>query len=241
VPLLLGNRIEPDMGMGEWVPPRTRQAYREVKMYRTMVICNHAFTRAGFQHLIEPCAGFDLQAAAAYSPEIVEKCSRDGYDVVIVDLGSLDQPLKVLRAFRKACDMVRILAFCSEKGVDLAVDALDAGASGILTYNSEISDLRAAVRRVMNGDNYVQPDMAMDIFAKLRQAEAKRKEAERLRLTVRESQVVQHLMQGMTNGQISTELNISEKTVKHYVGSLKDKFGAANRLEVVLEAQRLGV
>jgi len=210
-------------------------------MYKTMVICDHAFARAGFQHLIEPCADFDLQAASAYNPEIIETCSRDGYDVVIVDLGSLNQPLKVLRAFRKSCDMVRILAFCSEKGTDMAVDALDAGASGILTYNSDMSDLSVAARRVMNGDNYVQPDMAMDIFAKLRQAEAKRKEAERLRLTVRESQVVRHLMQGMTNGQISLELKISEKTVKHYVGSLKDKFGAANRLEVVLEAQRLGV
>jgi DNA-binding NarL/FixJ family response regulator len=206
-----------------------------------MVICDHVFTRAGFQSFIEPCAGFDLQAATSYSTEIVETCSRGGYDLVIIDLGSLDQPMKVLRTFRNACDTVRILTFSSEKGIDMAVNALDAGAAGILTYSSEMSDLRVAARRVMNGDNYVQPDMAMDIFAKLRQAEAKRKEAERLRLTARESQVVRHLMQGMTNGQIAVELSISEKTVKHYIGSLKGKFCAANRLEVVLEAQRLGV
>ena len=210
-------------------------------MYKTMVICDNVFTRAGFQHLIEPCAGFDLQAAAAYSPEIVKTCSRDGYEVVIVDLGSLDKPIQVLRAFRKSCDMVRILAFCPQKGIGIAVEALDAGASGILTYNSEMSDLLAAARRVMNGDNYVEPDMAMDIFAMMRKAEAKRKEGERLRLTVRESQVVRNLMRGMTNGQISAELKISEKTVKNSVGSLMEKFGAANRLEVVLEAQRLGV
>lgn len=210
-------------------------------MYRTMVICDHAFTRAGFEHLISSCESFDLQCATSFTAEILETCARGKIDVVIVDLGSLDQPMKTLRSLRKSCETVRILAYCSEKGIDTAVEALDAGASGILTYTSELSDLCMAVRRVMNGDNYVQPDMAMDIFAKLRQAEAKRKEAERLRLTARESQVVRHLMQGMTNGQISVELKISEKTVKHYVGSLKDKFGAANRLEVVLEAQRLGV
>lgn len=210
-------------------------------MYRTMVICDHAFTRAGLHHLISSCETFDLRTATAFSPDALETCARDGYEVAIVDLGSLDQPMKVLRAVRKACESVRILAFCSGKSIDTAVEALDAGASGVLTYNSELSDLCTAVRRVMNGDNYVQPDMAMDIFAALRGAEAKRKEAERLRLTAREAQVVRHLMQGMTNGQISVELKISEKTVKHYVGSLKDKFGAANRLEVVLEAQRLGV
>lgn len=210
-------------------------------MYRTIVICDHAITRAGFEYLISSCESFDLHYAVAFTPELIDTCARDKIDVVIVHLGSLDQPMKTLRSFRKSCEALRILAYCSAKSIDTAVEALDAGASGILTYNSELSDLCVAVRRVMNGDNYVQPDMAMDIFAKLRQAEAKRKEAERLRLTARESQVVRHLMQGMTNGQISVELKISEKTVKHYVGSLKDKFGAANRLEVVLEAQRLGV
>ena len=211
------------------------------KMYSTMVICDHAFTRAGFQHLISSCSRFDLRAARCFEKAAVESCLRDAIEIVIIDMGSLDQPLKVLKAFRKASEDVRILAFCSHRGTEMAVEALDAGASGILTYHSEMPELRAAALRVMAGDNYVQPDMAMDIFAALRASENKRKEAERLRLTARESQVVNHLMQGMTNGQISAALNISEKTVKHYVGSLKDKFGAANRLEVVLEAQRLNI
>ncbi|UYP68402.1 response regulator transcription factor [Thalassobacter stenotrophicus] len=210
-------------------------------MYKILVVCDHTFTRAGFEHLISTCDSFDLVGAEMLTSNTVENCASGSVDVIIVDIGSLDQPMKTLRSLRKASETLQILAYCSEKGIDIAVEALDAGASGILTYTSELSDLQMAVRRVMNGDNYVQPDMAMDIFAKLRQADAKRKEAERLRLTARENQVVRHLMQGMTNGQISAKLNISEKTVKHYIGSLKDKFGAANRLEVVLEAQRLGV
>ncbi|MCR9113363.1 MAG: helix-turn-helix transcriptional regulator [Rhodobacteraceae bacterium] len=49
------------------------------------------------------------------------------------------------------------------------------------------------------------------------------------------------LMEGKTNRQIGDRLAISEKTVKHYVGVLKGKFCAANRLEIVLHAQRLGL
>nr|WP_282563306.1 helix-turn-helix transcriptional regulator [Gymnodinialimonas phycosphaerae] len=81
----------------------------------------------------------------------------------------------------------------------------------------------------------------MDIFRELRAKEAQRYEAERLRLTVRESQVISHLMQGKTNRQIGESLSISEKTVKHYVGVLKEKFCVANRLEIVLHAQRLSL
>src|SRR6056297_1458293 len=63
-------------------------------MYRTIVICDHAFTRAGFEHLISSCESFDLQCAAAFTPEVLDTCARDKIDVVIVDLGSLDQPMK---------------------------------------------------------------------------------------------------------------------------------------------------
>ena len=51
-------------------------------MYRTIVICDHAFTRAGFEHLISSCESFDLQCAAAFTPEVLDTCARDKIDVV---------------------------------------------------------------------------------------------------------------------------------------------------------------
>jgi DNA-binding NarL/FixJ family response regulator len=210
-------------------------------MYKATAISDNTFTRAGFEKLVSTCQDLKLEACAPYSSAVAETCVREGHDLVIVDLGSLDQPMKVLRTLRKSSETLRIIAVCSGKSIDVAVEALDSGASGLLTNDSDLSDLTTAARRVMGGDNYVHPDMSLAIFAALRGAEAKRREAERLRLTARETQVVRHLMQGMTNRQISNKLKISEKTVKHYVGTLMEKFSASNRLEVVLEAQRLEI
>ena len=62
-----------------------------------------------------------------------------------------------------------------------------------------------------------------------------------VRLSPRELQLVQCLMEAMTNRQIATRLELTEKTVKHYMTNLMNKLKVRSRLEVVLEARRLGV
>ena len=48
-------------------------------------------------------------------------------------------------------------------------------------------------------------------------------------------------MEAMTNRQIADKLELTEKTVKHYMTNLMNKLKVRSRLEVVLEARRLGV
>ena len=76
------------------------------------------------------------------------------------------------------------------------------------------------------------------IIDALRKAESRRRELSLMKLSFREEQVLKCLLKGSTNSQIAEALSISEKTVKYYVGCLKDKFNAANRLEIVLTAQK---
>ena len=56
---------------------------------------------------------------------------------------------------------------------------------------------------------------------------------------MREDQIVKLLLKGRTNKEIAAVLSISEKTVKHYMTILMQKLQARNRLEVVIQAQRL--
>jgi len=46
-------------------------------------------------------------------------------------------------------------------------------------------------------------------------------------------------MSGKTNKEIGRAINISEKTVKHYMTVLIQKLNVRNRLEVVIAAQKL--
>ncbi|MBO4269676.1 helix-turn-helix transcriptional regulator [Microbispora triticiradicis] len=61
------------------------------------------------------------------------------------------------------------------------------------------------------------------------------------RVTEREHAVLALLLQGMSNNQIARAMGISIHGVKRHVSNLLVKFGCANRTEVALAAQRLGM
>jgi DNA-binding NarL/FixJ family response regulator len=204
-------------------------------------ICEQTFARLGLAQVLSTFQDLDVLGVEAAFDTAASFIERRSPDVVVVDVLGSSNPVSTIKRLRRICENSKIIVLCPSGGTDFAVDMLDAGATGILTNGCEPHDLGTAIRRVLNGDNYIQPDIAIEIFNTMREADKKRKEAERLRLTLREGQVVNCLMQGMTNRQIADELTLSEKTVKHYVGALKDKLCAANRLEIVLEAQRLSL
>lgn len=63
--------------------------------------------------------------------------------------------------------------------------------------------------------------------------------SERLGLTPREWEVLQHVAHGTRNAQIATTLFISEKTVERHVTSILSKLGATNRVEAAGIVHRL--
>lgn len=205
------------------------------------ILSNQVFIREGIKHFLTHLLDFEL----TWNSEILEsrlpELESTKIDIVILDLLGLSRPTAAIRHIHRTLINSRIVVFCPVNSTNFAVDALDAGAAGILTHSCQTGDFQIAIGRVLNGDNYIQPDIAVEIFRELRAKDAQRSEADRLRLTARESQVITHLMQGKSNRQIGESLSLSEKTVKHYVGVLKGKLCAANRLEIVLHAQRLSL
>ena len=59
-------------------------------------------------------------------------------------------------------------------------------------------------------------------------------------LTAREEEVLVTVARGRTNVEIADELHISLSTVKTHLGSLMDKLGARNRVELAMWAYESG-
>jgi DNA-binding NarL/FixJ family response regulator len=60
-------------------------------------------------------------------------------------------------------------------------------------------------------------------------------------LTPREIEVLEHLVEGLSNKTIATRLGISDQTVKFHVAAICGKLGAANRTDAVRRAIRKGL
>lgn len=140
----------------------------------------------------------------------------------------------------KASPSTKVIAFTAATGVDSAIRALDAGASGFVLKGSRPKELIDAISSVLSGDTYITQTFASRVIAGLRDASLRRKAAEAVILSIREQQIIRLLMHGKTNKEIALAIKISEKTVKHYMTALMQKLQVRNRLEVVIAAQRFG-
>lgn len=61
------------------------------------------------------------------------------------------------------------------------------------------------------------------------------------RLTPQQLRVLHMLSAGHSNKQIGVHLGVTEATVKAHMRAIMEKFGADNRTQVVVSAQRLGL
>ncbi|HQZ13593.1 MAG TPA: response regulator transcription factor, partial [Devosia sp.] len=115
--------------------------------------------------------------------------------------------------------------------------ALDAGAQGFVLKGRPMEDLIEAIDAVMRGELFVSPDFSKKLVAGFRNHAKRERELQAAKLSSRERQLVECLLKAQTNKQIARTLNLTEKTVKHYMTNLMNKLGVRSRVEVVLAVQ----
>jgi two-component system, NarL family, response regulator DesR len=106
--------------------------------------------------------------------------------------------------------------------------ALEAGASGYLLKDMPAEQLADAVRRVRQGLRVIDPELAAEAWV------------EPDPLTDRERQVLRLAGEGLASGDIATQLELSEGTVRNYLSEAISKLGANNRVEAARIARTKG-
>ena len=106
--------------------------------------------------------------------------------------------------------------------------ALDAGVSGYLLKDAPAEDLAEALRKVHRGGRAIDPQLAIDAWT----------DADPL--NDRERQVLRLAGDGMSAGEIATQLNLSSGTVRNYLSEAIGKLGVGNRIEAYRLARQKG-
>ena len=126
-------------------------------------------------------------------------------------------------------------------------DAVSEGISGVLLADSTGPELSAALRAAAAGLAVVSSEIAKDILATLHAARQRsRIESESLEtipeeLTPREHEVLEMMVEGLSNKEIAVQLNVSVHTVKFHISSILGKLGAASRTEATTIGLRRGL
>lgn len=207
----------------------------------TISIClvdSHPLQLAGITAVLTKHGGFSILASGNSAKDIVDIATRHKPDVMMVDLNMADDAFGAITRARTVAPATKLIAFTSLANVNTVVRALDAGTSGYVLTTSGPTELVDALEAVQRGETYIAPGLASQVITLLR-THSFRTVADAAKFSVREEQVVRLLLRGQTNKEIATSLLISERTVKHYMTMLMQKFNVRSRLEFVIAAQKL--
>ncbi|HZT70142.1 MAG TPA: response regulator transcription factor [Terriglobia bacterium] len=124
----------------------------------------------------------------------------------------------------------------SEKITDSsAFPLLELGAKGLLDYSEASQHLPEAVKTVMEGGYWVERRLLSRFMDSIVHSARRRVVKGRPhRLSPRERQVLECLLENLSNKEIAKRLNISERTAKFHVSNLLAKFDVRRRVDLVM-------
>lgn len=165
-------------------------------------------------------------------------------DIAIVDLELPDgDGIGIVTALREAEPRVPSVVLTGLRDDRELGRAVEAGAAAVLRKTAEMAAIIDAVRVVASGGSVMPAEETGRRLRALARDRERRWRSTLLtqQLTVREVEVLEHLVYGLGNAEIGERLGISPETVQTHIRNLMAKVGASSRLEAVSLALQHGV
>ena len=203
------------------VPPRRT---------RVLIADDHHVVRAGIKALLSAAPDLDVVAEAADGREALELAVALKPDVVLMDLAMpVMDGAEATARIRDDMPCTQVVVLTGDSGSPLAELALEGGAIACLQKDAHPEALLQAVRDAADGKGSVD-SAALRVIIKRRRA------CTRSALTRRELQVLELVVDGLSNRQIAESLLLSESTVRMHVASILTKLEAPNRTAAAVVA-----
>ncbi|WP_395821872.1 LuxR C-terminal-related transcriptional regulator [Devosia sp.] len=206
---------------------------------RIAFIDDHPTLLAGMVAIFSTEPDYEIVGTGVSADDAVRLAETAAPDVLIADMSMPGDVFAAIANVTRRTPPVQVIVFTAYANVDTALQAVDAGAQGFVLKGRPTTDLLTAIQTVRSDEIYVSPDFAPKLMGGFRNRARREKEMRSAQLSAREVQIVECLLQAKSNKEIARTLDLSEKTIKHYMTNLMNKLKVKSRLEVVLAAQAL--
>jgi len=204
----------------------------EKKKITVLLVDDHSLVRRGFRRMLEDEADMEVVGEAGNGEEAIKLAKDLAPQVIVMDCAL--PGMNGLQATRQIMDespstAVLMLSMHSES--TWVRQAIDAGAKGYVLKNALELDLGSAIRKIASGETVFDPQVEQ-------RAELK---GERHALTPRELEVLQMIVDGKSNKEIATALDLSANTVAVHRANIMNTLGIHKTAELVVYAIRAGL
>jgi DNA-binding NarL/FixJ family response regulator len=204
-----------------------------------LIVDDQELVRAGFRLVLEGAPGMRVVGEASDGREAIDAARRLRPDVTLLDIQMpVMNGLEALQSLTSS----RAIVLTTFENDEYVYEALRLGASGFLVKNTPPEQLIAGIRAVASGGALLSPSVTRRVIERFAGSRPM-PDTEKLldSLTEREHEVLGLVARGLSNGEIATELVLSEETVKTHVSNLLGKLAVRDRVQVVVLAYETGL
>jgi DNA-binding NarL/FixJ family response regulator len=202
------------------------------KKITVLLVDDHALVRRGFRRMLEDEPDMNVVGEAGDGEEAVKLAKQLQPQVVVMDsaLPGMNG-LQATRQIMEDSPSTAVLMLSMHSESTWVRQAIDSGAKGYVLKNAMDLELDNAIRKVAAGETVFDPQIDQRSSLK----------GERSALTQRELEVLQMIVDGKSNKEIATALDLSANTVAVHRANIMNTLGIHKTAELVVYAIRAGL
>jgi DNA-binding NarL/FixJ family response regulator len=210
-----------------------------MKRARILLADDHRILAEGLRRLLEP--EFELVGIVEDGRALLIAAEKLLPDVIIADISMpLLNGIEAVRQIKKFHREIKIVFLTMHPDVTYAASAFEAGASGYVLKHSAPSELIAAIASVLAGQQYVTPLIAGELMEFYRGG-GHNQRVTLDRLSPRQREVLNLLVEGRSAKEIAAILEISSRTVEFHKYKIMEEVGVKTAAELIRFAVTHGI
>ncbi len=206
---------------------------------RIAIVDDHPLFREGVAATLNGVPDLEVIGQGGNAEQAVQLALDLLPDVLLLDISLPGGGIEATREIVRLCPYVKVIMLTASENEQHVSSALEAGARGYILKGIGVAELVRTIHAVHGGEHYVTPQLAARLLSIMKSTPSAPQSAGALPdLTKREEQILDGVAEGKTNKEIARVLNISEKTVKHYMTNIMHKLQVRNRVEAALVVRK---
>ena len=199
---------------------------------RVFVVDDHQVVRMGLKTMLESEPDIQVVGMASGGHEALGSLVEIETDVLLTDLhmGEMDGDV-LIKTVRKLYPGVKPAVLTNYHSDEDVFCAIKAGAMAYILKSGNLQQVVGAIREIYEGKTVIPPYIAEQLAQCVG----------RNHPSVRESEILNLVAQGLNNSEIADKLFISKNTVRNHVISLLNKLGTRDRTAAAAVAIKRGL
>lgn len=197
---------------------------------KILIADDHAIVREGLKQIVAEEKDMIVSGEAENASTLMNLLEKDNWSIVVLDINMPGKSgLEALKDIKHLYPDLPVLVLSMFSEDQYGLRAIKAGASGYLKKVSAPTELVIAIRKIVSGRKYINPDLAEKLAENLGSENQNNLHE---KLSDREYQIMCNIALGKTAEEIAEDLSLSINTIYTYRNRILEKMSMKSNVEL---------